>query len=125
MAYPIPIIRGEKAGVRESLFTSYAKFIRAVRDDRWKLIVYPQIDHRQLFDLKNDPHEMKNLAGTAEVADQEKRLETLLKKWQKDVDDTMPLRVENPKPKEMDLTGHKRKPDRHQPKWIVEKYFDK
>jgi arylsulfatase A-like enzyme len=36
--------------------------MRSVRDRRWKLIVYPRIDHRQLFDLVEDPDEMRDLA---------------------------------------------------------------
>ena len=47
--------RGETTKIRDTLFTSYEDIQRAVRDDRWKLIRYPQIDHAQLFDLDNDP----------------------------------------------------------------------
>ena len=51
---------------------------RAVRDDRWKLIVYPQINKTQLFDLQNDPHEVKDLAGDPAQAQQIERLTGLL-----------------------------------------------
>ena len=46
-----------------------------------------------------------------------------LEAWQKQVDDKTPLTSEKPKSMEIDLTGRKRTPDKHQPKWIVEKYF--
>jgi arylsulfatase A-like enzyme len=31
-----------------------------VRTERYKLIYYNRIDQWELFDLKNDPHELKN-----------------------------------------------------------------
>ena len=36
-----------------------------VRTDRWKYVRYPEIEPpcEQLFDLRGDPHETKNLAG--------------------------------------------------------------
>lgn len=36
-----PIWQGVKSGVRDSLYTTYEEVMRAVRDDRWKLIRYP------------------------------------------------------------------------------------
>ncbi len=43
--------------------------MRAVLDERWKLIRYPQVDHTQLFDLAADPHETENLAGDPQHAE--------------------------------------------------------
>ena len=39
----------------------------AVRDDRWKLIVYPLINKTQLFDLRSDPLEIRDLAGRGRI----------------------------------------------------------
>jgi len=47
----------------------------------------------------------------------------LLEGWQRRTADQTPHTSKNPKPMEIDLSGRKRKPDRHQPKWIIEKYF--
>ncbi|MFQ5733467.1 MAG: hypothetical protein ACE5KM_16135 [Planctomycetaceae bacterium] len=44
--------------------------------------------------------------------------------WQKRVDDKQPLSSKHPVSAKIDLTGHKRKPDRHQPPGIVRKYFE-
>jgi arylsulfatase A-like enzyme len=118
-----PIWKGVKTKVRDTLFTTYEGYMRAVRDDRWKLIRYPEINHTQLFDLENDPHELHNLASDPAHA---VRLAALFKElvaWQRRTDDKQPLVVENPKPKEVDLSGRARKPDRHQPDWIRKKYF--
>lgn len=118
-----PIWTGSKKSVRDSIFLAFTGVMRAVRDDRWKLIKYPHINHTQLFDLKNDPHEMKNLAEDPGQAKRVELLTQLMKDWQKKVHDDAPLSSANPKPKERDMTGHKRNVDRWQPMWIVEKYW--
>ena len=119
-----PIWTGEVETIRDSLFTTYEDKMRAVRDDRYKLIRYPLINHTQLFDLQNDPHELHNLAADPAHAERVDNLLTLLTGWQKRTDDKQPLTTDNPQPMEIDLTGRERKPDRWQPAWIVEKYFD-
>jgi arylsulfatase A-like enzyme len=70
---------------------------RAVRDDRWKLIRYPQINKSQLFDLANDPHERHDLSGDAENAGRMKGLSTLMQDWQRRLGDKTPLSVEKPR----------------------------
>lgn len=53
---------------RTHLMFAYRNLQRGYTDGRWKLIRYPQIDRTQLFDLRNDPHEAKNLADQPEQA---------------------------------------------------------
>jgi len=119
-----PIWRGKTDKVRDSLFTTYEDLMRAVRDDRWKLIRYPQINKTQLFDLKQDPHELQDLSQNPGQKERVQKMLAQLKNWQKKTDDKQPLTSDHPKPETIDLTGRKRKPDQHQPRWIVEKYFD-
>ncbi len=118
-----PLWRGERQQVRDSVFLAFTDRMRSVRDERYKLIRYPQIDYTQLFDLENDPDEMHNLAGDPDQAERIARMTELLKEWQKKAGDTQPLTVEELKSKEIDLTGRERKPDKWQPEWIVKKYF--
>ena len=73
---------------------------RAWRDDRWKLIRYPQVDVTQLFDLKNDPHETKDLAGDPAHAARVTDLIGQLKQAQLRFGDDLPLSVATPKPRE-------------------------
>ena len=119
-----PVWEGTRTETRDTLFTSYEDIQRAVRDDRWKLIRYPKINHTQLFDLRNDPLEMINLADDPAHATHVTRLTDEMKRWQTSLGDSAPLTVPNPKQKEIDLTGTHRDPDQHQPQWIVDKYFD-
>jgi arylsulfatase A-like enzyme len=95
--------------------------MRAVRDKRWKLIVYPQINHEQLFDLQRDPDETNNLA-TKRPREVE-RLTRLLRQWQEQTGDRQSLTTTNPRPQSIRYDDFVRKPDQWQPAWIVEKYF--
>ena len=115
--------RGEKQKVRDSVYTAFAKVMRAVRDDRWKLIRYPQINKSQLFDLADDPYELRNLADDPMHADRAAEMMDLLARWQQRTGDQLPLTSDDPQAAEIDLTGHPREPDQHQPAWIVRKYF--
>ncbi|MEZ6097540.1 MAG: sulfatase-like hydrolase/transferase [Pirellulaceae bacterium] len=119
-----PIVSDPSTTVRDSIMLAYRDLMRAVRDDRWKLIVYPQINHRQLFDLAKDPDEMHDLAASPSHQSTLKHMANLLQEWQTQVGDTLPWTVSNPRDKFRDLTGTKRTPDQWQPRWIVEKYFE-
>jgi arylsulfatase A-like enzyme len=62
----MPALKDQKAVIRESVIGAYREVQRAIRNDRWKLILYNVNGQRttQLFDLKTDPWEMTNLANT-------------------------------------------------------------
>jgi arylsulfatase A-like enzyme len=69
-----------------------------VRDQRWKLIRYPQVNRTQLFDLQADPHELKDLSGEIGQAQHVEKMLALLSRAQRDAGDACPLTVANPKP---------------------------
>ncbi len=60
----LPIIQGREKRIRPWLLAAFKEFQRMIRDDRWKLIAYRAGGTRntQLFDLRNDPDELHNLA---------------------------------------------------------------
>jgi arylsulfatase A-like enzyme len=118
-----PVIEGTLSGIRPRLFTTYASLIRAVRDDRWKLIRWPKIGKTQLFDLQNDPHELHDLSQAADYRQQVLQMTMRLADLQKQFGDSGPLIDDDTIPLQIDLQEVKRQPDRWQPKWIVEKYF--
>ncbi len=93
-----PILHGKETKVRDLLYTGYRNCQRSVRDDRWKLIRYPLVNMTQLFDLKNDPHELNNLAEKPEHATKIVELTALLQSEMQRYADTAPLQVANPKP---------------------------
>ncbi|HEY1189022.1 MAG TPA: sulfatase-like hydrolase/transferase, partial [Gemmata sp.] len=85
---------------RAHLMFGYKSVQRAVRDERWKLIRYPQVDQTQLFDLKNDPDEVTDLAAKPEHVAKVKELLALLAAEQKRFGDKAPLTVAKPLPAE-------------------------
>lgn len=72
-----PMLRDPGYVTRPELYMMYCDLIRAVQDDRFKLIEYrngPCGRRLQLFDLKADPWELNDLYGRAEYAPEVERL---------------------------------------------------
>lgn len=92
------VVRGTSASARSDLMLAYRKTQRAIRDDRWKLIRYPEVDITQLFDLHSDPDEMQNLADRPEQKERIAKMLTRLSDLQRQFGDDLPLTVANPKP---------------------------
>ena len=63
-----------------------------VRTESFKLILYPEVDQVQLFDMRTDPFEMTNLATRAMYQDTVAALFNQLQALQKEVGDTLTLR---------------------------------
>jgi hypothetical protein len=94
-----PILEGQTTNWRSSVFYEYwtelvhsIPSMIAVRDERYKLIQYPEIDDLdELYDLENDPHELVNLAVKPEYQPLHQKMLLKLKTakteagWQKEV----------------------------------------
>jgi arylsulfatase A-like enzyme len=61
------VLRGG-AGSRESLVFAYRGVQRAIATLEWKLIRYPKVNQVQLYNLRDDPYEIHNLADKPEYA---------------------------------------------------------
>jgi arylsulfatase A-like enzyme len=90
------VVLGQATKVRTKIFTLYKDVQRSVRDNRWKLICYPQINYNQLFDLETDPNEMHNLWESPQYVDKGKEMIAMLKNAQKEFDDSCSLTVATP-----------------------------
>jgi arylsulfatase A-like enzyme len=90
------VIENRVTGVRPTSFLAYRDVQRAVRDSRYKLIRYPQVNVTQLFDLQEDPYELANLADKPQQAERIKSLTAEMERWQKELGDKTPLVVEKP-----------------------------
>lgn len=121
----LPLLRGERSSIRETVFLPFRNIQRGIRDERWKLIAYPQIGYLQLFDLQRDPHEMVDLYDHPGSRPHIERLMARMKEWQERVGDTLAIPTNRRVPTPLDLSGEERKPDQWQPDWIVRKYFDR
>jgi arylsulfatase A-like enzyme len=91
------VLRGKPTDTRDTLFFAYRDVQRALRDERWKLIRYPEVNVTQLFDLKTDPDEKTNLANDPAQAPRVAAMLARLHEWQKHYGDEAPLTVANPK----------------------------
>jgi arylsulfatase A-like enzyme len=60
-----------------------------VRDERWKLIQYRAAgsNNTQLFDLANDPDELRNLAKVDRITAERERLEKLMRRARQEFGD--------------------------------------
>ena len=82
------VIRGKSEKVRDHLFTAYMQDQRTIRDDRWKLFLRGGDDRVALYDLKNDPHELNDLAKRPEHAERIAELKVALAKARAEYGDT-------------------------------------
>jgi arylsulfatase A-like enzyme len=80
-------------GGRDSVFFSYRHFQRGVRIDDWKLILY-MVNGKlttQLFQMQQDPWELRNLAGDPQSAGKVAEMTAVLKGWMRKTGDAMDL----------------------------------
>lgn len=89
----MPLIRGQKQQHYDSIYGGYIALQRMVIQDDMKLILYPKIQKARLFDLKNDPFEMNDLAESPEHAAKMKSLFAELLKLQSDTGDELDLKA--------------------------------
>ncbi len=120
----VPVISGETADIRTSLFTAYRHTVRGVRTKEWKLIRYPERNYSQLFNLETDPLELNNLASQPDYQARMDEMMLLMREWQVAANDTAPLTAAKILPLEYDHTRLVRKPDQHQPEYTLKKYFE-
>jgi arylsulfatase A len=82
----------------------------AMRQGDWKLIEFFEDGALELYDLKNDPGEEKNLAATK--SNRAKSMHTALQAWRKEVNALMPVPNPNYDPAKADQLGKGDKADR-------------
>ena len=77
--------------LHDAVFCYYIDFQRSIRTVRYKLIVYPQIGRKQLFDLEKDPWEKNDLIDDASLSTVIQDLLARLRAYQKQLGDTLEL----------------------------------
>jgi choline-sulfatase len=87
----LPQIQGKSTKHYDAIYGSYTTTQRMVTADHHKLIVYPKVKREQLFDLKKDPLEEKDLSKNPEYAEVKKKLYAKLKALQKELGDPLKL----------------------------------
>ncbi len=85
----LPALEGREWSPRKYVYAEHGQdhildgtdFMTMVRSDTWKLVHFIDEDEGQLFDLVNDPDELKNLWRSAEHAEQKQALLAELREW--------------------------------------------
>ncbi|MBN2474044.1 MAG: sulfatase-like hydrolase/transferase [Pirellulales bacterium] len=88
----MPLIRGGADAHYGAVYGAYLALQRSVKQDGCKLILYPALGKARLFDLNDDPHEMKDLAADPQHKPLMKRLFAALLKLQEETGDELDLR---------------------------------
>src|SRR5262249_13711802 len=93
----LPVIHGQSKQVRDRLFGAYRDCQRMIRDERWKLIKYNAAGekHTQLFDLRDDSDEIRNLGDDPRFAAERVRLEQWLDDARRDFGDPIDFKAVN------------------------------
>jgi arylsulfatase A-like enzyme len=86
------VLRDSNRSGRTDLVFAYKGVQRAITTKEWKLIWYPKVQQTQLFNLKDDPYEIRNLAGESKYAARVVELMALLKQQLAAADDNGPDR---------------------------------
>jgi arylsulfatase A-like enzyme len=79
----VPVLNRKAKDIYPFVVAYFTDTQRMIREGSWKLIFYPKFARHQLFDLADDPYEIKDLSSdvrhTARLADLKRKLETWLK----------------------------------------------
>ncbi len=97
-----PLLRGEKVAWRDAAFLLYdmhhgaIAHMRMVRTKEWKLVLHfsegsapAEPIFGELYDLRNDPNEERNLYGDPSVKAVQEELTERLRQWQKQINDPL------------------------------------
>jgi len=89
------VLSGKSDTARDAIFLAFMGCQRALRVGDWKLIRYPEINKSQLFNLHDDPDEIRD--ECARHPEKERELMTLLARRQAANGDTLPLSSAHPR----------------------------
>lgn len=88
----LPMIKNKnKKSAYQAIYGAYLNLQRSIRTENHKLILYPKAKKILLFDLKNDPLEMKNLAENEKFQDLIVSMVQELETLQKEMEDPLDL----------------------------------
>ena len=93
----MPLVRGQKTRSYDAIYGAYLDLQRSVKQDGYKLILYPKIAKARLYNLKEDPNEMKDLAGDPAYRPIMKKLFARLLALQLETGDELDLKAVFPK----------------------------
>ncbi|MDP4625881.1 MAG: sulfatase-like hydrolase/transferase [Akkermansiaceae bacterium] len=85
----LPLLDGRREKNYDRIFGAYEGTQRTVIDGGWKIIAYPQLGKKKLFNLSKDPMEMNDLAANPEYAAKLSEMSDILEKTMDELGDPM------------------------------------
>jgi Arylsulfatase A and related enzymes len=82
-----PLLKDNERGGEKYIFGYFRHLQRMIRSEQYKLIVYPEINQVQLFDLLSDPYETINIADNPDYKEIKSELINALIEKQKELGD--------------------------------------
>lgn len=92
----LPLLDGEPAGHYDSIYGAYVDLQRMIIVGDHKLILYPKVAQVRLFNLKDDPNELNDLAHRSELRPVARSLFAELLKSQQQTGDQLDLKAVYP-----------------------------
>lgn len=86
----LPMLDGAESPY-ESIYGAYLNKQRSIRNDDFKLVVYPEANVVRLYNVKNDPLELTDLASDASMKPTVKKLLGELRDLQSELNDSLEL----------------------------------
>jgi choline-sulfatase len=87
----MPLLRGDRDKQDESIYGCYGEHQRMVTHGEWKLIWYPKAEKLRLYNVKDDPAEMQDLAGNPAHTKKIEELKGRLRRLQKQMGDAISI----------------------------------
>jgi choline-sulfatase len=85
----LPLCEGKKKRGYDAVYGAYVGTQRMIRTDQYKMIIYPIANTVRLYNIKNDPEEMNDLAGDKNYKKVMDKLFKQFKELQKEVEDPL------------------------------------
>lgn len=79
-----PLLRHQTDRVRDFATGVFTDTQRMICDERWKFVLYPKVNHEQLFDLQTDPDERHDLSADPAHAAKREEMKTRLQAWRQE-----------------------------------------
>ena len=88
----LPLIRGGNQEPYDAIYGGYLDVQRSVKQDGYKLILYPKVPKARLYNLEQDPNEMNDVADNPDQKPRIKKLFAKLLELQEETGDELDLR---------------------------------
>jgi len=85
----LPLCKGKTNKGYDAVYSTYVGNQRMIRTDEYKMIIYPLANVVRLYNIKNDPEEMQDLAGDKKYKKVMDKLFKQFKALQKEVEDPL------------------------------------